>query len=265
LSTARIPGGRARAGVGLAVGAVGGLIALDLSLPSLVSYWGDRTLLLPATAVLVAVLWMTPARAALGTAVAALGVLWLVVAYTPITEFLAHGLVRSDEVQAADVVFVFASNIQLDGDPGPDAMSRLLRGVELVADGRAPILVVSNLPPPDPPYTAIARNWVSRFAPQAEVLTVGPITNTHDEAVAVAALCRERGFSRVLAVSSPTHTRRAAATLEKQGLQVVSVPSIETNFDLERLERPDDRREAFGKLLHERVGLFVYRRRGWID
>lgn len=252
-------------GVGLAVGAVGGLLALDLSLLSLVSYWDDRSFLLPTMAALGAVLWMTPLRPVFGALVAALAVLWLVVAYTPITEFMAHGLVRRDEVQAADAVFVFASGIQLDGDPSPGAMSRLLRGVELVAEGRAPVLVVSNLPAPYPPYNAIVRNWVSRFAPQAEILTVGPIGNTHDEAVAVAALFRERGFSRLLAVTSPTHTRRAAAALEKQGVRVVCVPAIETTFDLERLDRPDDRREAFGPIVHERVGLFVYRRRGWID
>jgi len=247
------------------VGALAGALALDLNLLSLVSFWGDKSFLVPLGAVLGAILWLTPARAVAGAAAAALLALWLVVAYTPLCEFLAHGLVRRDEPQAADVVFVFASGIQLDGDPNENAMSRLIRGVELVADGRAPVLVVSNLPPPYPPYTPIARNWLSRFAPQGELVTIGPISNTHDEAVALAALGRERGFSSVLAVTSPTHSVRAAAALEKQGLRVVAVPAVETTFDLERLERPDDRREAFGPIIHERLGLVVYRRRGWID
>jgi uncharacterized SAM-binding protein YcdF (DUF218 family) len=69
----------------------------------------------------------------------------------------------------------------------------------------------------------------------------------------------------VLAVTSPSHTRRAAATLEKQGLVAVSVPAVETSFDLETLDRPGDRRRAFAPLAHERIGLVVYRRRGWID
>jgi uncharacterized SAM-binding protein YcdF (DUF218 family) len=88
---------------------------------------------------------------------------------------------------------------------------------------------------------------------------------THDEAVALARLCRERGWRRVLAVTSPTHTRRAASTLEKAGLEVISVPSIETDFDLERLVWPKDRRRAFPKIAHERIGLLVYRHRGWIE
>jgi len=254
-----------RVGVGLAVGAVAGLLALDLRLLSLVSYWGDKSFLVPLAAAVGAVLWLTPLRWITGVAVTVLAGVWLLIAYTPITLFLVHGLVRADEVQAADAVFVFGSDIQVDGDPTPAAMSRIIRAVELVADGRAPVLVVSNLPPPYPPYDPIARNWVSRFAPHAEVMTVGPIENTHDEAMAVAALFREKGWTRVLAVTSPTHSRRACATLEKQGLVVVSVPAIETNFDVETLEKPGDRREAFGAIMHERIGLFVYRRRGWID
>jgi uncharacterized SAM-binding protein YcdF (DUF218 family) len=100
---------------------------------------------------------------------------------------------------------------------------------------------------------------------RGEVLQLSRITNTHDEAVAMARLGRARGIKRVLAVTSPTHTRRAAAALEKQGLVVISVPAIETNFDLETLRFPADRRRGFSPVAHERLGLVVYRRRGWIE
>ena len=204
----------------------------------------------------------------MGLAVALLSaLLWSVVAFTPLTPWLAEGLVRRDRVEAADAVFVFASRVQEDGDPTSDAMSRLLKGVELVAAGHAPRLVVSEVPPPAGAYAPLARAWVAAFAGRAgRCVSVGRILNTHDEAVAVARLFRERrGYTRVLAVTSPTHTRRAAAALEKQGLVVFSAPSAETRFDLERLRSPGDRREAFAAIAHERVGLLVYRRRGWID
>jgi uncharacterized SAM-binding protein YcdF (DUF218 family) len=254
-----------RFGVGLAAGALAGLVVVDLNLPSLVSFFGDRTYLVPLVAVLGALLWLTPLRRLAGAAVAVLALLWLVVAFTPVTSWMARGLVRRDPVEAADAVFVFASRVQEDGDPTTDAMSRLLRGVELVAEGRAPRLLVSELPPPAGPYAPLARAWVAEFAPRGEVVVVGRIRNTRDEAMAVAKVCRERGWRRVLAVTSPTHTRRAAATLEKEGLVVVAVPAVETRFDLERLRWPGDRREAFAAIAHERIGLVVYRRRGWID
>jgi uncharacterized SAM-binding protein YcdF (DUF218 family) len=230
-----------------------------------VSWNGDRSYLVPAAALLGALAWLTPLRKPVGLTVALLALLWSVVAFTPLTSWLAEGLVRRDRLEAADAVFVFGSRIQEDGDPTTDAMSRLLKGIELVADGRAERLVVSEVPPPAGPYAPLARAWVAAFAPRGEVVSVGRIRNTHDEAVAVARLFRERGWTRVLAVTSPTHTRRAAAALEKEGLVVLAVPAVETRFDLERLHWPGDRREAFAAIAHERVGLLLYRRRGWID
>ena len=96
------------------------------------------------------------------------------------------------------------------------------------------------------------------------MLAVGPSSRTSEEALALARLFRERGWAHAIAVSSPLHSRRASAALEKQGLRVTSVPSVETRFDVESFDRPDERRRAFGSILHERIGLFVYRRRGWI-
>ena len=254
-----------RVGTGLAVGAVAGFVVVDLNLPSLVSLFGDRSYVLLLVAAAGAVSWLTPLRRLVVAGTLLLGALWLAVCFTPITSRLAEGLVRRDAIGNADAVFVFASRIQEDGDPTTDAMSRLLKGIELMAEGRAPWLVVSELPPPAGPYAPLARDWLRTFARRGEVLQIGRIFNTHDEAVALAHLCQERGIKRVLAVTSPTHTRRAAAVLEKQGLVAIAVPGIETNFDLETLRFPGDRRRAFAAIAHERLGLFVYRRRGWID
>lgn len=252
------------AGSGLVVGALVGFVAVDLSLTSLVSFYGDKSYLVPAFALLGSLAWLTPLRRLFAAAAVLHALLWLAVCFTPLCERLADGLVRRDAVENADAVFVFASRIQEDGDPTTDAMSRLLKGIELMAEGRAPFLVVSEVPPPAGSYAPLARAWLQALARRGELLQVGRIVNTHDEAVALAALARERGLRRVLAVTSPTHTRRAAAALEKQGLVAIAVPAVETNFDLERLRFPGDRRRAFGPIAHERVGLIVYRRRGWI-
>ena len=43
---------------------------------------------------------------------------------------------------------------------------------------------------------------------------------------------------------------------------VYSSPAVETQFDLETFETSDDRIRSFSSLLHERLGLLVYRLRG---
>ena len=250
---------------GVALGAIAGFVVGDLNLATLASYPGERGYTFAVALLVGVLLWQTPLRRALVAANVLLAALWLAVSFTPLTARLAEGLVRHDAVENADAVFVFASRMQEDGDPSTDAASRLLKAVELVAAGRAPYLVVSEVPAPTGSHEALARAWLAAFAHRGEVLDIGEIANTHEEAVELARLCRERGWTRILAVTSPTHTRRAAATLEKQGLVAIAVPAIETNFDLETLPTASERRRGFGPVAHERLGLVVYRRRGWID
>jgi uncharacterized SAM-binding protein YcdF (DUF218 family) len=254
-------------GVGLAVGTAAGLMANQLSLAGIASYSGPREPIVVAAAVMGAALWITPLRPLVAAAAIVLGAVCLAVGFTPLTAWMAEGLPRRDPVADADAVFVCASNLQRDGDPTPTALARLLRGIELVAEGRASRLVLSELRPPKPSYVPLARAQMERLGIRGEILTVGPVVNTHDEAVAVAGLARERGWKRILLTTSPTHSRRAAATFEHEGLSVVSAPCLEVMFDLENLARAetvDDRFYAFATIAHERLGLFVYRRRGWL-
>lgn len=248
---------------GAGLGAAAGFAAVELDLPAAVSYWGDRAPLVIAATVLGAALGATRLARLLGVAALALLLGWVVVVATPLTSAMARGLVREDPVRDTDAIFVLASRLQADGDPTTGAMSRLLGGLELLAEGRAPRLVVSEIPD-NPSYAALARRWASSFGLEGEILAVGPVQSTRDEAVAVADLFEERGWRSVLLVTSPTHSRRASAAFERLGLEVVSRPSVETRYDVETLDRWDERATAFGALLHERLGLAVYRWRGWI-
>ena len=250
---------------GLAVGAAAALLARDLDLPTLVSYWGDRAPLVAGAAIVLALLWTTRLRALVAVLTATLGSAWLVVAFTPLTAWMATDLPRRDAETQADAVFVLASRVQDDGDLTSTALSRLVHALELLGQDKAPRLVLSELPPPYAACAPAARTLMAHLGLKHELLTVGPVRSTRDEALSVAKLFRERGWRRILLVTSPTHTRRAAGAFEREGLEVVSSPAPEARFDLERLSEPDDRLFAFGTLLHERVGIQFYRGRGWIQ
>lgn len=248
---------------GLAAGAVAGFLARDLDLVTVVSYWGDRTTLVVPAALLGTLLWPTRGRRLLIVLTLALAIAWLLAAFTPLTRLMVTGLVRRDPVRAADAVFVLSSDVQPDGEFTATAESRLLHGLELIGEGRTGRLVLSELPPPKRPYAEAARALVGRLGLTPEVLTVGPVRTTRDEAVAVGRLYRERGWHGLLLVTSPLHSRRASLAFEHEGIAVVSSPAAETRYDLEGLDRADHRLQAFGAALHERVGLWAYRRRGW--
>ena len=252
---------------GASFGLLAGILIKDLELTTIVSYWGDRSLVAASAALVGAALWPTRLRGLLGLAVLSLAILWVAVAFTPLTTWMAQGLERRDPLRKADAVFVLASGIQKDGDLSTAAMSRLLRGLELLGEGWAPRLILSELPH-GPSYRSAACELMNRLGLDHEVMSVGPVRNTHDEAVAVAEAARDFGLDHLLVVSSPSHTRRAAAALEAQNLRVSAVPSQETTFDYGNLHdnwSGDHRLRAFPNLLHEHVGLFAYQLRGWIE
>jgi len=166
-------------------------------------------------------------------------------------------------VEPADAVFVSFSSLR-PGAQGPaEVRNRLFHGIALVARGMAPCLVVCKST--EVPGVAVARELVDAAGVTSELVVLPQAETTHEEAVAVAALARKRGFKLVLLVTSPIHSRRASAALEKEGVTVVSSPSAETRFDLDTLNTWSDRLAAFGSVMHERLGLWVYARRGWVD
>src|SRR5262249_51410477 len=114
-------------------------------------------------------------------------------------------------------------------------------------------------------YVDAAHNHLDAFHLETEVIGLGPVNTTREEGLRVAALFRERGWHRVVLVTSPVHSRRAAGVFEALGLEVISAPTREAKYDLEGLDSSDDRLRAFPDILHERLGLWIYRRRGWVD
>jgi uncharacterized SAM-binding protein YcdF (DUF218 family) len=249
------------ASTGGAMGALVGFLARDLDLPALVSYEHSREPLVVAGALIGAGLAFTRLRWVFCVLTAGLALLWCVVAFSPISAWLSRGLVRSEAAQWADAVFVSQSSLRPGGHRIGELQNRLSHGIELVIRGKAPRLVVAESD--EVPGVALARQLMEHAA-AGELLIAGRAENTREEAVALAELARQRRFNQILLVTSPIHSRRAGAALETEGLTVFSSPSPETRFDLETLDTWGDRLAAFGSVMHERVGLWVYAWRGWL-
>jgi uncharacterized SAM-binding protein YcdF (DUF218 family) len=257
-------GALARRALSGALAAAGvAFVAKDLRLFQVVSYGGSRTGLMLGIVAVGALLGLVRLRALVWAALAGVTLLWLAVAFTPLTAALADGLPRRDPPGPADAVYVLASGVQEDGTLTDEALYRLTHGLELVRQGLAPRLILGELRPPRARYAEGARALMAHLGLEAEVLTVGPVADTHDEAVAVAALYRAHGWRRVILVTSPLHSRRAARTFERQGLEVESAPAAEGRYDL-ALDDADDRMRGFGDVVHERLGEWIYGRRGWL-
>jgi uncharacterized SAM-binding protein YcdF (DUF218 family) len=248
---------------GAAMGALAGFCVRDLDLPALVSFERSLEPLVVVASLVGAVLGLTCLRRALSVTTLLLALLWCVVAFSPLSRWLSHGLTRFEVAEPADAVFVSSSGLR----PGPqrlaEARNRFFYGVDLIVRDKARRFILTESS--DVPGTALARQLLGSAGVVPELLEAGRAETTHEEAVAVGRLVRHRGFKLILLVTSPLHSRRASAALEKEGVTVVSSPSPEMRFDLERLATSAARLTAFGSVIHERLGFWVYARRGWVE
>ena len=153
---------------------------------------------------------------------------------------------------------------------------RLITGLELARLGKAGTLVVSGsggtLDGTPQVEGDLVRDWiVQRKLVDVPVLSLGHRANTHDEADHVRALIREHGWRRVLLVTSAFHMHRAAAVFRSAGIDVIPAPcNFLTEISLAAsppgigVPRSGNLQKA-AVWVHEEIGWWMYRKRGWID
>ncbi len=162
------------------------------------------------------------------------------------------------------------------------AGDRLLMAVEMMRLGKAPVLVLgggaSEINGEKQIEADLVRDWITAWhllevpgRPTPEMISLGRCYHTRDEAVKVHALAQQRGWKRVLLVTSASHMRRALATFQTAGVSAEPVPcnfmtTLSTSDSSTRLSVPHYRSlEKISIFLHEQVGWMEYRRRSWIS
>jgi uncharacterized SAM-binding protein YcdF (DUF218 family) len=101
------------------------------------------------------------------------------------------------------------------------------------------------------------------------VLTEERSRNTYQNAVETSRILVTEGWHSLLLVTSASHMPRAHAVFQSRGLEVIAAP---TDFQVAAYSQPDilDWIPTAGGLgrttaaLHEYLGIWVYRLRGWI-
>lgn len=223
----------------------------------------------------IALLCIVLRRYRLGLGIAALAPLWLLLCATPA---FAHGLQRCLQGQyatqpavdypRADAIVVLGGEALADEkdswlDESGDAIanSRVGFGYLLFRASRAPLVVLSGENDAKRMAAMLERQGVPSSAVRLETSS----HTTYENARNSAAILRGDGAHTVLLVTSPEHMPRAAASFEKQGLHVIPAPAL-----LPPVREPgsewEPRRAVLwdaSHTLHEYIGLWVYRLRGW--
>ena len=134
----------------------------------------------------------------------------------------------------ADVAVVLGGAVGPVGDPPTENLSgasdRVLRAARLYRAGKiGHVLAVGGtqswLGNPVPEAEAIRDLLVEWGVPAAAILTETASWNTRENALHAAVIIRERGWERVLLVTSATHMRRAVEAFQGVGIEVIPSPT----------------------------------------
>lgn len=213
-----------------------------------------------------------------------LALLWL--AAMPATAYwLASRLERLHPPVALEQTPVAEAAILLGGAVGPvgqpptenltGASDRVLRAARLFRAGKVEKILVSGGRLPwlgeTRPESEAIRDLLIEWgvAPEAILLESSSL-NTWQNARQTALLVREQGWQRMLLITSASHMPRALASFRKAGLRVIPSPTDYATVQPPVLDALDFLPDAgalaqSSRMLHEWIGTFYYRWRGWLE
>jgi uncharacterized SAM-binding protein YcdF (DUF218 family) len=184
-----------------------------------------------------------------------------------------------EAIPTADAIVVLGGGIgpplppRRSADLGP-AADRVLHAARLYRAGKAPVVIASG---GTVPWRASGTEGAHSMrgllvewgVPREAIIEEAASHDTHTNCVRTRELAEQRGYGRVLLVTSALHMRRALATCRSAGLDAVPAPTDYAVVD----GRGDDplryvptptALNTNHQVLRELLGYAVYRFRGWI-
>ena len=231
---------------------------------------------------LLALIFLRLGCARRGFYIALLGVGWLYICSTSWFGGLLMGHLERDfvpramsVVEEADAIVLLGGAVRGDTHMGTRAdlnsrADRLVHAVDLYRRGKAPVILLTGgaITGERPEAEQMKDVLLVMGVPARDMLLERVSRNTNDNAVYTAQMLRARDLRRVLLVTSAYHMRRALGVFRAQGVEAVPAPT-----DYQRLVARSllpgwlpgvGNLTSTSYALHEIVGYWVYRWRGWL-
>ncbi|WP_163861339.1 YdcF family protein [Myxococcus eversor] len=221
-------------------------------------------------------------RLSRGLTLAGLGVLYLF--STDVVSTLLTSVAESGAKDTSEPGVTYDAVIVLGGGLDPAATERtgrvefnaaserVLKGFELVREGRARHVFISGGSLDPRPEAVVEADVLSRLlqewgVPAERIVTEGRSRNTRENALESERIISERGWKRLLLVTSAAHMPRAAGCFAAVGLRPDTLP-VDARMPATRPGRLSwvPRASSLSQstdVLRELAGRVVYRLRGW--
>lgn len=185
-----------------------------------------------------------------------------------------------DALPQVDAIFVLGASISSSpqsphGFEATEGTDRFLAGIDLIKRGKSKVLVFGggltrqvNPESESKLYMDLIKRW--QFT-DAEVLSIGICVNTRHEAERFKQLMSERGWKKVMLVTSAGHLPRSEGVFRTDGIDVIPVgcdfqgTTGWRNQSGLRLFPSGGMIDLTHSWIHEIIGWRYYRLRGWIS
>ncbi len=169
-----------------------------------------------------------------------------------------NALVINQAPAKADAIVVLGGSVQCGSHSlESSSLTRLTKGLELWRAGYASLLTVSEQSgligdAQCPKMSGLEQEYIQALYPinGPKVLTLKNVTTTRDEVARVKEYAQQRGWKKVIMVTTPTHSKRALGWFKQAGIETISVNAPETRFDM-TLPLASDRLAALKTVSYE--------------
>jgi uncharacterized SAM-binding protein YcdF (DUF218 family) len=188
----------------------------------------------------------------------------LLIAFTPLTQFMLRPLTIQEEIKDADLVVVLGGGVDQGRYLTLVSSHRMVRGIQLYFEGRAQkILFSGGIAGRATVSEASVLNQEARRlrVPPEDILLEKKSKNTHEQAIEVKKIVAPLQMKSILLVTSFSHMKRALLAFEQLGFKVY--PAFADPHE-KYVDEPLSRLSLFPKLVHEYAGIVYYKVRGWI-
>lgn len=201
-------------------------------------------------------------------------VVYLLLFYTPLIWFIADPLKISGALKRSDCIVVFSGGVGESGKAGQGYEERVKYAVELYKKGYANQIIFSS------GYIYIFEEplvmkalAISLGVPEGAIILENKAKNTYENVKFTTGILNNKGWNKILLVSSIYHMRRVSLVFNKiaKDTEVVYAPITNSLF----YSHP--RRDGYGRLIlrqvnlqqirgifHEYIGIIYYWLRGYI-
>jgi uncharacterized SAM-binding protein YcdF (DUF218 family) len=147
---------------------------------------------------------------------------------TPFNSWISQPLITDEKPAAADAVIVLGGGLKRDCTLGKRVSERMLQGISLVQEGRAPTLVITGGRVPKTnciESVEMKKFAISQGIPESSIITEERSTSTQENATFVKTLLEGSGMITEFVVTSPFHTKRACKIFRKQNITITCIPA----------------------------------------